>query len=116
MNSSAEDVLAFKTCCSLRAWDQNLEIQVKNNGDRPVIVPSYFDLEGDDGVKRFDTLMPNGEQRIEPGRFMSFYCFMDEQVWNKANRLIFFDIEGNTYPVRRDSTLKILRRCPKLFP
>lgn len=99
MNSSVEEILAFKTCCGLKAWDQNLEIQMKNNGDRPVIVPSYFDLEGDDGVKRIDTLMPNGEQRIEPGRFMSFYCFMDEQVWNQAKRLIFFDTEGNRYPV-----------------
>lgn len=99
MNSSAEEVLAFKTCCSLKAWDQNLEIQVRNNGGKPVIVPSYFDLEGGDGEKRIDTLMPNGEQRIEPGKFMSFYCFMDEQVWERAKRLIFFDTEGNTYPV-----------------
>ena len=99
MNSSAEDVLAFKTCCSLRAWDQNLEVQVKNNGDRSVVVPSHFDLEGIDGVKRVDTLMPNGDQRIEPGRFMSFYCFMDEQVWNQAKRIVFFDTEENRYPV-----------------
>lgn len=99
MNSSAEEVLAFKTCCSLKAWDQNLEIQVRNNGGKPVIVLSYFDLEGGDEMKRIDTLMPNGEQRIEPGQFMSFYCFMDEQVWERAKRLIFFDTEGNTYPV-----------------
>jgi hypothetical protein len=98
MNSSAEEILAFKTCCSLNAWDQNLEIMVKNNGSRPVVVPSYFDLEGDDGVKRIDTLMPNGEQKIDPGRFISFYCFMDEQVWKHAKRLVFFDTKGNTYP------------------
>jgi len=99
MNSSAEDVLAFKTCCSLNAWDQNLEIMVKNNGNRPVVVPSFFDLEGGDGVKRIDTLMPSGDQRIEPGRFMSFYCFMDEQVWKRAKRMVFFDTEGNKYSV-----------------
>ncbi len=99
MNSSAEEILAFKTCCSLHVWDQNLEIQVRNSGSIPVTVPSCFDLEGDDGRKRFDTLMPNGEQKIEPGRFISFYCFMDEQVWSRAKRLVFFDTEGNTYPL-----------------
>jgi len=99
MNSSAEEILAFKTCCSLNVWDQNLEIQVRNNGSRPVTVPSCFDLEGDDGSKRIENLMPNGEQKIEPGRFISFYCFMDEEVWNQAKRLVFFDTEGNTYPL-----------------
>jgi hypothetical protein len=98
MNSTAEDVLAFKTCCSLRAWDQNLEIHVKNEGAVPVIVPSYFDLEGDGGVKRFDTLIPNGEQRIEPDKFVSFYCFMDEEVWKSARRIVFYDNRGNRYP------------------
>jgi hypothetical protein len=99
MNSSAEEILAFKTCCGLNAWDQNLEIQVTNSGRKPVVVLSHFDLEGTEGVARVGTLMPNGEQRIEPGRFISFYCFMDEQQWNRAKRLIFFDSEGNTYPV-----------------
>jgi hypothetical protein len=99
MNSSTEEILAFKTCCGLNSWDQNLEIMVKNNGDRPAVVPSYFDLEGKHGVKRIDTLMPNGRQKIEPGRFISFYCFMDELVWNQAKRLIFFDMEGNTYHI-----------------
>lgn len=99
MNSSAEEILSFKTCCSLNAWDQNLEIQVRNEGVKPVTVPSFFELEGDEETKRFDTLMPNGDQRIDPGRFISFYCFMEEEVWNKAKRIIFFDMDGNKYPV-----------------
>jgi hypothetical protein len=100
MNSSAEEILAFKTCCGLNAWDQNLEIRVRNSGGRPVVVLSRFDLEGTGGVKRIDTLMPNGEQKLEPGRFISFYCFMDERVWNQAKQLVFFDTEGNRYPVK----------------
>jgi hypothetical protein len=27
MNSSVEEIFAFKTCCGLRVFDQNLEIQ-----------------------------------------------------------------------------------------
>ncbi len=99
MNSSAEEILAFKTCCRFNAWDQNLEIMVKNNGDRPIVVTSCFDLERDEGVRRFDTLLPSGNQRIGPGQFICFYCFMDEQVWNQAKRMVFFDTEGNRYPV-----------------
>ena len=49
MNSSVEDILAFKTCCSLKMFDQNLEIHVANQGTGPVTVPSYFDLEGESG-------------------------------------------------------------------
>ena len=100
MNSSAQDVLSFKTCCGLNAWDQNLEIHVKNTGNRTVVVPSFFDLEGEAGTKRVDNLMPNGEQRIEPGRFLSFYCFMEEEVWKRAGRIVFYDCEGNRYPVK----------------
>ena len=103
MNSSAQEILAFKTCCRFNAWDQNLEIMVKNNGDRPVVVTSCFDLEGDDGVRRIDTLLPSGKQTLDPGQFISFYCFMDEQVWNHAKRMVFFDAEGNRYPVSVES-------------
>ncbi|MBI4965574.1 MAG: hypothetical protein HY913_20020 [Desulfomonile tiedjei] len=97
MNSSAEDVLSFKTCCSIRVWDQNLEIHVRNVGDRAVIVPSYLDLAGEYGSKRIDTLMPAGEQRIEPGEIKAFYCYMDEALWSKSRRLVLHDNDGNEY-------------------
>ena len=100
MNSSAEDVLSFKTCCSISAWDQNLEIHVKNIGKSPVVVPSLFDLEWEAGTKRVDNLMPNGEQHIQPGQFLSFYCFMDEEVWKRAKQMVFYDSQGNRYPVK----------------
>ena len=99
MNSSSEDVLSFKTCCSIRAWDQNLEIHIKNEGDSQVVVPSYFDLESPQGIRRFDTLIPNGEQKIGPKELVSFYCFMDEEVWKKAERIVFYDSSGKRYPL-----------------
>ena len=99
MNSSVEDVFAFKTCCSLRVLDQNLEIQVRNVGHRAVVVPSYLDLEGEHGSTRIYTLMPAGEHRIEPGEIKAFYCYMDETFWNRSRRLVFHDIEGNKYSV-----------------
>lgn len=92
-------MLAFKTCCSIRVWDQNLEIHVRNVGDRAVVVPSYMDLEGEHGSKRIHTLMPAGEHRIEPGGIKAFYCYMDETLWDRSRRLIFHDCAGNKYSV-----------------
>jgi hypothetical protein len=99
MNTSVEEIFDFKTCCGLRMFDQNLEIHVRNLGDSPVIIPGYFDLEGEHGSKRFDTLSPAGEHRISPGEIMSFYCYMDESLWSKARRLVFYDSEGTGYEV-----------------
>jgi hypothetical protein len=99
MNSAVEDILSFKTCCSLRMFDQNLEIQVKNIGISDVVIPSYFDLQGEFGSHRVETLVPHGEQCIKPGEIVAFYCFMDEAVWAKARSLVFHDTSGNRYPV-----------------
>jgi len=35
MNSSVEEIFAFKTCCGMRVFDQNLEIQITNQKDYP---------------------------------------------------------------------------------
>ena len=99
MNSPTEEILAFKTCCGIRSFDQNLEIHVKNVAHRPVVVPSYFDLEGENGVERVSTLMPAGEHTILPGEIRAFYCYMDEGLWKRAKRMIFYDVEGNAYRV-----------------
>ena len=99
MNSSVEEVLAFKTCCNLKLSDQNLEILVENKGPTPVMVPSYFDLEGDEKPLRIQTLIPSGNQTIPPGETIAFYCQMDEAVWQKSQRLVMFDSQGNRYPV-----------------
>jgi hypothetical protein len=99
MNSAAEDVLSFKTCCGLKMFDQNLEIHLINRGRDPVVVPSCFDLETSEGVRRFDHLMPPGDLRLEPGEIKAFYCSMDETLWNRAGKVVFYDRDGNRYPV-----------------
>jgi hypothetical protein len=99
MNSSVEDIFAFKTCCGMGTFDQNLEIHLTNLGDRPVVIPSYFDLVGSLGQHRINTLMPHGDQRIGPGETIAFYCTMDETLWKAAKQIIFYDSEGNSHPV-----------------
>jgi hypothetical protein len=99
MNSSVEEVFSFKSCCGLRTFDQNLEIQLTNCGDHPMIVHSYFDMRDSLGQHRIDTLMPHGDQRIGPGETIAFYCTMDETQWNAAQQIIFYDSEGNRHSV-----------------
>ncbi|MBC8417555.1 MAG: hypothetical protein KJ573_03785 [Proteobacteria bacterium] len=99
MNSAVEDIFGFKTCCGMRAFDQNLEIHVKNVGEHPVVVSSYFDMKGAWGSRRMNTLMPGGGQRILPGEIKAFYCTMDEVLWNEARGIVFYDSEANAYPV-----------------
>ena len=102
MNSPVEDIFGFKTCCGFRAYDQNLEIHVKNRGKRPVVVPSHFDLKGEEGERRIDNLMPHGELCIEPEEIKAFYCLMDETQWKAARQMVFYDTEGNNYEVDID--------------
>jgi hypothetical protein len=99
MNSSVEDIFAFKTCCGLKMFDQNLEIHVRNLGETPVTVLGYFDLEGEFGTKRIDTLSPAGEHTLEPGTITSFYCYMDETMWEKSNTMVFYESGGSSYSV-----------------
>ena len=99
MNSAVEDIFAFKTCCGMRAFDQNLEIHVKNVGENPVVVPSHFDLQGAWGSRRINTLMPNGDQQILPGEIKAFYCTMDDAIWREAREMVFYDSDKNSYPV-----------------
>lgn len=100
MNSEVEEIFAFKTCCGQRVFDQNLEIQLTNTGDHPVVVPAYFDLEGKLGSRRIMTLMPAGELQIQPGETRAFYCEMEEPLWEAAEEMMFYDLEGNRYGVR----------------
>jgi hypothetical protein len=98
INSAMEDVLKFKTACCFKLSDQNLEIQVENIGQVPVTVPSYFDLEGEQGIKqRIDTLFPSGQHLILPGERKAFYCMMDEKMWNNSRKIIFYDLDGCAY-------------------
>ncbi|RLB78231.1 MAG: hypothetical protein DRH15_10320 [Deltaproteobacteria bacterium] len=99
MDSAAEDVLAFKTCCSLKVWDQNLEIHLTNTGEKETEVYSYFDLIGKNGAKRVENLMPNGKQRIKPGQTIAFYCYMDDREWGEAQKLVFYTTDNQKHVV-----------------
>ena len=95
MNSNVEDILAFKTCCSLQMNDQNLEIHLTNLGDKPLIVASSFELIGDFGVHRIENVTPAGLQTVLPGRTAALYCFMDDAIWIKSREIVFRDVTGH---------------------
>lgn len=97
MDSTVEQVLNFKTCCGLKAFDQNLEIRVTNLGSAPVRVPSRCELVGPGGSEAIDCLMPHGEHTLAPKATMAFYCTMDQAKWRRANGLVMFDGRGNRY-------------------
>jgi hypothetical protein len=99
MNSAVEEIFAFKTCCGLKVMDQNLEIHVKNVGGRTITIPSWFYLERETDSQRISAVTPAGEHRLAPGEMMGFYCYMDEELWHKAERVVFEDLEGQTYSV-----------------
>jgi hypothetical protein len=104
MNTPTEEIFEFRSCCNIRAFDQNLEIHVTNRSDHTVGVPSYFDLKTEQESRRIETLMPHGEQRIGPGETIAFYCTMDEKQWNAAQRMVFYDNQGNDYFVDLDDS------------
>ena len=97
MNSGVEDVFNFKTCCGIRAFDQNLEIRLTNETGRDIVVPSCFELEGGKGTRKIDTLMPHGHRPIAAGETIAFYCAMDPETWQAASRMTFYDTAGNRY-------------------
>jgi hypothetical protein len=100
MNSSVEEIFAFKTCCGMRVFDQNLEIQITNQHQDPVYVQSYFDLLDPSGVHRVETLMPHGTQRIGSGETIAFYCTMDESFWARAEKIVFHDTGGREHSLK----------------
>lgn len=100
MNSAVEEIFSFKTCCGLmRVFDQNLEIHLRNMGDKPLLVPNYFDLVGTHGSSRVETLTPPGAHYLAPGDILALYCSMDPQVWDKSRQAVFYDMEGVEYPI-----------------
>jgi hypothetical protein len=94
MNSSIEDVLAFK-CCNLH--DQNFEIHLKNLGEHPITVPNSCELIGEEGRFRLDTLYPAGAYTILPGEMSACYCTLAEEVYDKCRSIVFTDIDGREH-------------------
>ena len=94
MNSSIEEVLAFK-CCSLP--DLNLEIQVKNLSDRSIVLQNFFFLKTDQKRLKIENVYPPRHQQLSPNDLCALYCSMDEQTFQEYNSLELVDTEGNAY-------------------
>jgi hypothetical protein len=95
MNTSMEDILAFK-CCSLP--NQNLEIHIINASGKPVVVQNWFFLKNDTETIKVEYVYPPHFQTIQPNDICAFYCNMDETLWKKYHTLIMTDVAGNEYP------------------
>jgi hypothetical protein len=94
MNTSMEEVLAFK-CCSLP--DQNLEVQIENNLDHPVEICNFLVLKNDNESLKVEHVYPPWHQRVVPHDICAFYCNMDENIWKRYNSLEVVDTNGNVY-------------------
>jgi hypothetical protein len=97
MNSAVEEIFAFKTCCGLKLFDQNLELRITNHGSTPVRIRGYFDLAIHSETRRIGTLFPAGELPVGPGESRAFYCSMDEVIWSMAESIVFYDTDGKSY-------------------
>ena len=101
MNSSVEEILAFK-CCNLP--DQNLEVHLYNTGGDSVVVKGFFQLENDTETVRVHNLFPNGNITVPPYEITALYCYMDNEEWKRFHTITFFDVEGNAYSFPTRST------------
>ena len=94
MNSSIEEVLAFK-CCNLP--NQNLEIHLRNTGDRPLSLSCFFVLKNDSESRRVDNFYPYGDLALPPGEITALYCNMDASEWARYRTISFFEKTGREY-------------------
>jgi hypothetical protein len=94
MNSSMEEILSAR-CTALHG--QNLEIHVYNKGKKPISMAGYFILENSRETYKCENLFPPWKQIIQPQRATAFYCNIDENVWEKYDKIILFDNEGTPY-------------------
>ena len=94
MNTSMEDILAFK-CCALP--NQNLEVQVVNGSEKPLVMKSQFFLINDEETLKVENIYPPFRQTIAPKDISAFYCSIDEGQFEKYHTLQMVDVEGNTY-------------------
>jgi|YNPNPStandDraft_1061719.scaffolds.fasta_scaffold03771_4 hypothetical protein len=94
MNSSVEEVLAFK-CCHL--MDQNLEIHVTNLAREPVRVKNSCELVRGEERLRIDYLYPPGGYTIQPGDTVAFYCTLSDEVFERYESIVFRDDRGREH-------------------
>ena len=94
MNTNMEEILAFK-CCALP--NQNLEVHVINETDKPVVMKSQFFLVNDTETIKIENIYPPFQQTIQAKDIGAFYCTMDESLWEKYHSFQMKDIDGNVY-------------------
>jgi hypothetical protein len=90
MNTSMEEVIAFK-CCALP--DQNLEIHLHNSGTETIVVTSRFVLDNGPKPLTITAVYPPGGIKLAPGQTAAIYTSMDERVWAQY-RSISFEEQG----------------------
>ena len=94
MNTSMEEVLAFK-CCALP--NQNLEVHVVNGSEKPLVMKSEFLLINDEETFTVENVYPPFRQTIPPKDICAFYSSIDETDWRKYHTFQMVDMEGNRY-------------------
>ena len=94
MNSPVGEILAFK-CCALP--DQNLEIHLRNTGDRAVVLSGFFWLESKAGSTKVSNIYPPGDITVPPEDVTAVYCYLDSSEWDRYDTIAFFDLSGRPY-------------------
>jgi len=97
INSNVEDVIAFK-CCNI--FDQNLEIHIRNIGNKAVTINNFAILSNDNDSLRINSLYPPKKICIEPGDIAAYYSTMDPEKWKIYTKITMFDIFNNKYSLQ----------------
>jgi hypothetical protein len=94
VNSAVGEVLAFK-CCALP--DQNLEIHLRNTGDRPVVLSGFFVVENASESREVANVYPPGAITVPPQDVTAVYSYMDSSEWERYETITFFEPSGKAY-------------------
>lgn len=78
---------------------QNIEIRVRNRGDRPLVLTGFFLLENRQESLRCSNLVPPREHAVAPGQTVALSCSLSHGLWEKYEKLTLFDTGGCAYPV-----------------
>ena len=94
INDSGEELLSAR-CAAIH--NQNLELHLKNTGDKPITIVDGFTLENNTETHKVFNLFPPWRTPIDPGRSTAYYCSIDENLWKKFTTIIIIDTNGNEY-------------------
>jgi len=95
------DILACK-CCGGALPDQNLEILIRNRGETPVAIQSWFQLEEGGEALLWEAVCPVGGRSIGPGEVAALYAGLDPAVLSRYRVLVLFDRQGRAHRFRLD--------------